>query len=156
MRAGHTDISACVCRLDRLSVSPPGAEPLRIRIARTLRHHGKLPEAKTCFTGLLNNRRAFERAEGFWGLAQYEDANRQFRLAYSQEPRSAEIRVEWGRLFFERFNPQEAVNLFDEAIKIDDDYTPAYLGLARVAAEGYDQKAIDFARAGSIARSETL
>ena len=64
----------------------------------------------------------------------------------AQEPGSAEIRVEWGRLFFERFNPQEAVNLFDEAIKIDDNYAPAYLGLARVAAEGYDQKAIDFAR----------
>jgi cellulose synthase operon protein C len=116
------------------------------RDCQTLRHHGKLPEAKTCFTGLLNNRRAFERAEAFWGLAQYEDANEQFRLAHSQEPGSAEIRVEWGRLFFERFNPQEAVNLFEEALKIDDNYAPAYLGLARVAAEGYDQKAIDFAR----------
>jgi len=56
------------------------------------------------------------------------------------------VRVEWGRLFLERFNPQEAVNLFDEAIKVDENYAPAYLGLARVAAEGYDPRAIEFAR----------
>jgi tetratricopeptide (TPR) repeat protein len=112
----------------------------------TVRHHGKLGEAKTCFTSLLNSRSAFERAEGFWGLAQYEDANREFRSAYSQQPDSAEVRVEWGRLFLERFNPQEAVNLFEEALKIDENYAPAYLGMARVAAEGFDQKAIDFAR----------
>lgn len=113
---------------------------------QTLRHHGKLPEAKACFTALLNSRSAFERAEALWGLTQYEDANQQFRLAHSQQPGSAEVRVEWGRLFLERFNPQEAVNLFEEALKIDENYAPAYLGLARVAAEGYDQKAIDFAR----------
>lgn len=116
------------------------------RQCQDLRHHGKLAEAKACYTSLLNNRSTFERAEAFWGLAQYEDANQQFRLAYSQQPSSAEVRVEWGRLFLERFNPQEAVNLFDEALKIDENYAPAYLGLARVAAEGYDQKAIDFAR----------
>lgn len=116
------------------------------RDCQTLRHHGKLAEAKTCFTALINSQSSFERAEGFWGLSQFEDANREFRQAYNQQPNSAEVRVEWGRLFLERFNPQEAVNLFDEAVKTDENYAPAYLGLARVAAEGYDPRAIEFAR----------
>jgi tetratricopeptide (TPR) repeat protein len=113
---------------------------------RTFQHHGKLKEAQACFTSLLNHRDAFSRAEGFWGLDRYEDANGQFRSAYKEQPQSALVRVEWGRLFFERFNAQEAVNLFTEALDVDENYAPAYLGLARVAALGYDEKAIEFAR----------
>jgi cellulose synthase operon protein C len=94
----------------------------------------------------LKNQNAFDRAEGYWGLGQYEEANEQFRIAYNEGKNSPAVRVEWGRLFLERFNPAEAANLFQEALKLDGNYAPAYLGLARVAAEGYDKKAVDFAR----------
>jgi predicted Zn-dependent protease len=114
---------------------------------RALRRHGHLTEARACFTGLLTSNQAFARAEGYWGLEQYEEANAQFRIAYKDEPNSPAVRVAWGRLFLERFNPGEAANLFQEAVKINASYAPAYLGLARVAAEGYDKKAVDFARA---------
>jgi tetratricopeptide (TPR) repeat protein len=112
---------------------------------RALRRHGHLSEARACFTGLLRSNEAFARAEGYWGLEQYEDANAQFRIAYEEGPNSPAVRVAWGRLFLERFNPGEAANLFQEALKLNATYAPAYLGLARVAAEGYDKKAVDFA-----------
>jgi cellulose synthase operon protein C len=113
---------------------------------RALRYHGHRTEAQACFTALLKNNDAFDRAEGYWGLNQYEEANEQFRIAYKQGKNSPAIRVEWGRLFLERFNPAEAANLFQEALKMDANYAPAYLGLAHVAAKGYDRKAVDFAR----------
>ncbi|MGI9075119.1 MAG: tetratricopeptide repeat protein [Bryobacteraceae bacterium] len=113
---------------------------------RALRNHGHRTEARACFTALLQSNDAFTRAGGYWGLDQYEEANEQFRIAYKQAKDSPAVRVEWGRLFLERFNPAEAANLFQEALKIDANYAPAYLGLARVAAKGYDRKAVDFAR----------
>ncbi|MFL6354243.1 MAG: tetratricopeptide repeat protein [Bryobacteraceae bacterium] len=113
---------------------------------RAFRHHGHRTEARACFTALLKSDDAFARAEGYWGLDQYEEANEQFRMTYKQGKNSAAVRVEWGCLFLERFNPAEAANLFQEALKLDANYAPAYLGLARVAAQGYDRKAVDFAR----------
>jgi cellulose synthase operon protein C len=113
---------------------------------RALRHRGRRAEARTCFSVLLKNDDAFDRGEGYWGLDQYEEANAQFRIAYKEGKTSPAVRVEWGRLFLERFNPAEAANLFQEALKLDANYAPAYLGLARVAAAGYDKKAVDFAR----------
>jgi cellulose synthase operon protein C len=113
---------------------------------RELIHRGQLHQARTCFTSLLNRSDAFSRAEGYWGLNQYEDANAQFRTAYKQQPDSALVRVEWGRLFLERFNAQEAMNLFTEALKINEKYAPAYLGMARVMALSYDEKAVDLAQ----------
>jgi tetratricopeptide (TPR) repeat protein len=118
----------------------------QVNECRGLRHHGHRAEAWACFSGLLRNGDAFARAEGYWGLDRYEDANEQFRIAYKEGKNSPAVRVEWGRLFLERFNPAEAANLFQEAIKIDANYALAYLGLAQVAANGYDRKAVDFAR----------
>lgn len=108
--------------------------------------HGQLQPAHACFTSLLARTDAFSRAEGYWGLDQYDDANNEFRTAYRQQPQSPLVRVEWGRLFLERFNPQEAMNLFTEALELDRNYAPAYLGMARVMALGYDEKAVDLAQ----------
>jgi len=113
---------------------------------RALRHHGKIPEAQSCFTDLTRSADAFMQAEGYWGLDEYSQANEQFRIAYRAQPKSAAVRVEWGNLLLERFNPQEAANLFEEAVQIDKNYAPAYLGLARVSAASFDKKAVDFAQ----------
>jgi len=109
---------------------------------RTFRHHGKLKEAQVCFTELTRSSDSFLRAEGYWGLDRYEDANDQFRLAFKDHPNSAETRTEWGLLFLERFNRAEAENLFNEALKLDDSYAPAYLGLARLASTRYEESAV--------------
>jgi tetratricopeptide (TPR) repeat protein len=112
---------------------------------QALRKHGHRPEAQKCYESLTTARDPFLRAEGFWGLEQYEEANNQFRLATEQSPANAMIRVRWGRLMHERFNNTEADKLFGEALQRDSKNAQAYYGLALVSADGFDSKAVEFA-----------
>ena len=115
----------------------------------SLRLHGKTTEAATCFTALSTSSNAYLRAEGFWGLEQYDSANEAFRLATQQvsaatASEQAHIRVRWGLLFHERFNNKDADDLFAEALKLDPSSAEAYLGLATVSADGFDSKAAEY------------
>lgn len=110
-----------------------------------LRYHGKLAEARQCFTNLTHGTDAYSRAEGFWGVEDYTNANSQFRAAVQQNPKNSEYRVRWGRLFLQRFNPADAAKLFQEALAINDKDANAYLGLALVAAQGFGKKAVESA-----------
>jgi tetratricopeptide (TPR) repeat protein len=110
---------------------------------QTLRQHGRLMEARDCFQSLTLSRDPYLRAEGFWGLSKFDDANSEFRTAVAQSPMNAMYRVRWGRLLQERFNNADAEGLFNEALKIDPKNARAYLGLAVVSASGFDGKAIE-------------
>lgn len=112
---------------------------------RALRHHGKLGEAQVCFGALTRASSAFDRAEGNWGLGRYEEANIEFRAALKEQPKSAAVRVEWGRMYLEHYQPGDAAKLFEEALESDPKNAAAYLGLARVMAQGYDKRAVEFA-----------
>ena len=67
-----------------------------------LRKHGHRAEAQACFDALTRNSGAYERAEGFWGLEQWTQANEQFRLATQSEASKALYKVRWGMLLHER------------------------------------------------------
>jgi len=115
---------------------------------RALRTHGKRADATECFTTLSHSGNAYLSAEGFWGLEQYDDANAAFRTAIAQAGEtkaSTHARVRWGLLLHERFNNQDADNLFNEAIKLDLSSAEAYLALAEVSADGFDGKAVEYA-----------
>jgi tetratricopeptide (TPR) repeat protein len=112
---------------------------------RTLRHHGQLPEALACFGRLANSPDSYLRAEGLWGTEQFKEANDQFRVVLKEHPKSAEYKVRWGRLFLERFVPNEARGLFGEALEIDKNNAAAYLGMALVAAQDFGSKAVEYA-----------
>src|SRR5436190_3398163 len=133
--------SAFICGL---IISTP-LSAATVKDCTTLHHHGKLNEAKTCFTSLLEAADPYTRAEGLWGLERYQDANDQFKLAAAAQPTNTNIRVRWGRLFLDRFNKAEAEKLFGEAINIDDQYAPAYLGLALKESDGFSPKATEYA-----------
>ena len=111
---------------------------------RTLRHHGQLGQAQTCFGKLANNSDSYLRAEGLWGINAYKEANDQFRIAVKEHPKNAEYRVRWGDLFLERFEPNEAQGLYGEALEIDKNNANAFLGMARVAAQDYGPKAVEY------------
>jgi Flp pilus assembly protein TadD len=111
----------------------------------SLRKHGHRPEAQACFDGLTHSSDAYTRAEGFWGLEEWEQANQQFRLATQPVNSKAVYKVRWGMLLHERFNNLEAAGLFHEAVAKEPSNGEAYLGLAVVSADGFDAKATEYA-----------
>ena len=141
-RAARIYFRAAVCAACLAGVSlARGATPDDCHV---FRKHGHRPEAQKCYESLTTVRDPYIRAEGFWGLEQYEEANNQFRIAVQQSPSNAMIRVRWGRLMHERFNNTEADNLFKEALQRDPKNAQAYYGLALVSADGFDSKAIEY------------
>ena len=98
-------------------------------------------EARACFTALLHSGDAFSRAEGLWGLDRFDDANTEFRDAVKAAPKSAAVKTEWGSLFLEHYQPGDGAKLFTEAMALDEKFAPAYLGVARAAAQGFDSRA---------------
>jgi cellulose synthase operon protein C len=111
----------------------------------TLRKHGHRAEAQACFDGLTRSGDAYFRAEGFWGLEEWEQSNEQFRLATQPADAKALYKVRWGMLLHERFNDAEAADLFHEALTKEPSNAEAYLGLATVSADGFDGKASQYA-----------
>jgi cellulose synthase operon protein C len=110
-----------------------------------LRKHGQRPQAQACFESLVRSNSAYYRAEGYWGLEQYDQANEQFRMATALPDGDPLYKVRWGMLLHERFNNTDAVALFQEALQRDAKNAQAYLGLAIVSADGFDGKATDYA-----------
>lgn len=86
-----------------------------------------------------------ERAEALWKAGNYQSANDAFKTLVAANPKNPDYRVRWGRLFLERFNDQEAANLFQEALDIKKDHAGALLGLALVAADVFENKAVELA-----------
>ena len=80
----------------------------RVEECKTLQHHGKTKETQSCFVRLTRNPDPFLRAEGYFGLNNYDEANTAFRAADKSQPRSVQVKTEWGRLFFEHYQPQDA------------------------------------------------
>jgi tetratricopeptide (TPR) repeat protein len=120
------------------AVAPP-------RDCWSLRKHGLRMEAQACFDGLTRSSDSYSRAEGFWGLEEWEQANEQFRIATKAANSKPVYKVRWGMLLHERFNNPEAADLFREALAQDPSNGEAYVGLAIVSADGFDGKAVEYA-----------
>jgi cellulose synthase operon protein C len=92
---------------------------------QTLRKHGQKAEAQACFESLVHSNTAYYRAEGYWGLEQYDQANEQFRIATSAADSDPLYKVRWGMLLHQRFNNTDSVNL-QEALQKDPKNAHAY------------------------------
>ena len=135
-----------LCALWAISAaSAGGASAATPDDCHTLRKHGHGAEAHACYESLTRTNAPYLRAEGYWGLEMYENANNDFRAAVAQSPNNTLYRVRWGRLLHERFNNSDADDLFKEALTIDPKNAQAYLGLAIVSADGFDNQAIQWA-----------
>jgi tetratricopeptide (TPR) repeat protein len=82
-----------------------------------------------------------QQAEALWQKHDYVNANSAFQTLVNAHPDNAQYKVRWGQFYFERYYPEEAAKLFQEALEIDPKNAQAYLGLARVYEEGYSSKA---------------
>jgi cellulose synthase operon protein C len=109
------------------------------------RHYGRMQQANACYTSLISSPDLLTRAEGFWGTGDLKTANEQFRVAHARNPKDAQLKTRWGRLYLANDQGGDAAELFEEALEIKKDYPPAVLGIALVAAERFDRKAVDFA-----------
>ncbi|MGI9204388.1 MAG: tetratricopeptide repeat protein [Woeseiaceae bacterium] len=106
---------------------------------------GKQNEARTCYQQLLVGEAMPEvKAEAAWALGDLQSANAQFRLAASQRPDSAAIRVRWGDLFADSHQDGEAMNIYREALELDGVNPFARLGAARLLVGGFDDAANSF------------
>ena len=57
----------------------------------TLRKHGHRAEAQACYQSLTQARDPYLRAEGYWGLEMYDEANNEFRAAVAQSDNNAHV-----------------------------------------------------------------
>ncbi len=135
--AGLAFAAACAARA--------AAPPAEVGQCLQQRLHGQEAAAQKCFLGLTRAATPYLRAEGAWGLADYDSANNEFRAAVAQAPGNALYRTRWGGLLHERFNNVDAVGLFNEALQRDPKDAQALLGLARVSADGFDNQAVSWA-----------
>lgn len=124
------------------------AIPLRAGPVDDCLEHRKMSraaEARRCFVQLQGSPDPYLRAEGYWGLENWEAAKNQFELALKREPKNPLIPVRYGRLLLERFNQEQALELFEQALGLKEDYPPALLGIALIAGEHFDRKSADYA-----------
>jgi len=80
-------------------------------------------------------------AEGLRRTHDYVSATSAFDKLLAANPSNAQYRVRFGEFFLERYHPEEAAKLFQEAIELDPKNAGAHLGMARVLAENYNPKA---------------
>ena len=113
---------------------------------RALERHGRRADARGCFRELTQSSNVFLRAEGYYGLRAWAQANNEFRAAHAQTPDNPDLKVRWGRLLIEPFNnnKQDGAALFGEALELNKKHPGALLGMALVASDGFDSKAIEF------------
>jgi Flp pilus assembly protein TadD, contains TPR repeats len=102
-------------------------------------------DSRQCFEQLTLGSNVYDRAEGFWGLEQWDQANAQFRLATQPDNSPALYKVRWGLLLHERFNNSDAADLFRETLAKAPNNATAYFGLATISADTFDGHAPDYA-----------
>jgi cellulose synthase operon protein C len=104
---------------------------------------GQHSEANSCYRNLLSSGEpALIQAEAMWALGDLQGANRLFQQAQNNEPDNALVRVRWGELYMQTYQYQEAYNLFNEALGIDNNLAWAHLGAARALQNGGDAEAV--------------
>ena len=120
------------------------ATPAAVLPCEALRHHGD-PGARACYPRLTRATDPAVQAEGFWGAGDFRAANDAFRAATKQRAKDPAPRVRWGRMYLDHWQAQDASDLFGEALKLQENYAPALLGMALVAGENFEGQAIQFA-----------
>ncbi|MGI9261136.1 MAG: hypothetical protein ACR2QR_03820, partial [Woeseiaceae bacterium] len=110
-----------------------------------LQWRGQLNDAELCYRRLLDSDvPPAIRAEAAWALSDFQLANQLFRDAAALAPDDAVIRVRWGDLFADTHQDGEAMNLYREAMQLDENNGFAYVGAAGVLAGGFDDAANSF------------
>ncbi len=110
-------------------------------------YRGARAEAAACYRSLLaqstDNR---IKADAARAVGDVRGANAFFQTAINEHPDDPALRTRWGELFFATHQNNEAIKLFQEALKLDPKYAPAKIGLAKVAAGRFEDKTVEWAK----------
>jgi tetratricopeptide (TPR) repeat protein len=133
------------------ATAPAGDAALELGLLQL--HLGRRSEGRRTLQLLLmadpreGNARQFARAgRAARAIGLFEEANRFYREAIAIAPNDAVINTAWGELFLEKHNRQDAARSFQAALKIEPDYAPAQLGMARALADENPPAAMRFVR----------
>jgi len=136
---------ATFCNLLLLVLSASALSAQTLADCQKHKHYGRMTEAEACYERLSQSRDPALQAEGLWGLGMHSAANEAFKVAVSMRAKDSDLRVRWGRLFLERGNKTDAAKLFQEALGLDPKNARAKLGMALVASESFEKKAVEMA-----------
>ncbi len=87
-----------------------------------------------------------EQAENLWKQRRYFDANEVFKALEGKYPKDANLKARYGHMMLEKYQEDDAANLFADALKLDPKNAQALYGRALMAANAYDHRAADLAR----------
>lgn len=68
-------------------------------------------------------------------LGRFQDANAYFRRAVAMAPDDPALNTAWGQLFLDKYNRQDAVKSFQAALRVNGNFVPAQIAMARAAAD---------------------
>ncbi len=109
-----------------------------------LRHHGD-STAVLCYQKLAESKDPLLQAEGRWGLRDYKGSFALFDALERARPKDVTVKVRFGMMLLDHYQAGDAQEKFGGALDLDEKCASAMLGMARVAAEGYQPKAAEFA-----------
>ena len=108
--------------------------------AKVLDETGKRGEAQDLYKRILDAYQngalrsasdLFSAAQAMWATEYFHDANDTLKVVTKMDPRNAEAFVVWGDLLLDKYNQPEAIDSYNDALKIDGKLPEAQLGLAR-------------------------
>jgi len=114
---------------------------------------GKRAEARRALTLVLmadlpnpSARDFLRAARAARALNRVDDAQSFFRDAIALAPTDPRVNTEWGELFLEKYAKADASKSFQEALKVDPEYGPALVGMARALMDENPPAATQFAQ----------
>ena len=152
----HREVLVVRLRRSRRDMRAAGVlAPPRRTIATRFASTAIAPKPIPATNRSTQSRDPYIRAEGFWGLEMYDDATMNFAPPSRNRPTTRCIASAGAACFTSDSTIPTPTISSTKRLKMDPKNAQAYLGLALVSADGFDDKAIDYGTQGPGARSKT-
>ncbi|MEO8466551.1 MAG: tetratricopeptide repeat protein [Gammaproteobacteria bacterium] len=140
-------VASCVPSVHAFPIEYASDRPTVLLACDQMLYRGARTEAQACYLKLVAESKDTRiKADAARAAGDARAANGFFQTAMKEYPQDVPLRVRWGELFIATHQNNEAVKLFQEAIELDGKYTPAMVGLAKVAASGFEEKTKEYAQ----------
>jgi tetratricopeptide (TPR) repeat protein len=138
--AALTIVFAAPCSALTFDYDP--LRPAELKPCDDHRYHGREEQAQECYTELfVSSRNDALRAQAVWSMGDLAAANVLFRQYLRVSPSAILPRIQWGRLFLETHQDDDALKLFREALNVDVANPQAKIGMAQIYARRFEGQA---------------